>query len=92
LLRLERPPHASEGSTSLAPLLNDHAASLRGGRLQIPAVDVFAKRDAFQKAFRGFDVATVATMTARDVADWCRTPRSSETGPRSRRPSTTPAR
>ena len=28
---------------------------------------VFAKRDAFQKAFRGFDVAKVATMTARDV-------------------------
>jgi DNA-3-methyladenine glycosylase I len=28
---------------------------------------VFAKRDAFRKAFRGFDVATVAAMTARDV-------------------------
>jgi DNA-3-methyladenine glycosylase I len=28
---------------------------------------VFAKRDAFRKAFRGFDVAKVATMTARDV-------------------------
>jgi DNA-3-methyladenine glycosylase I len=28
---------------------------------------VFAKRDAFQKAFRGFDVAEVARMTVRDV-------------------------
>jgi DNA-3-methyladenine glycosylase I len=28
---------------------------------------VFAKRDAFRKAFRGFDVAKVAAMTARDV-------------------------
>ncbi len=28
---------------------------------------VFGKRDAFQKAFRGFDVAKVAAMTARDV-------------------------
>ena len=28
---------------------------------------VFAKRDAFRKAFRGFDVAEVAAMTARDV-------------------------
>jgi DNA-3-methyladenine glycosylase I len=28
---------------------------------------VFGKRDAFQKAFRGFDVAKVATMTTRDV-------------------------
>ena len=28
---------------------------------------VFAKRDAFGKAFRGFDVAKVAAMTARDV-------------------------
>jgi DNA-3-methyladenine glycosylase I len=28
---------------------------------------VFGKRDAFRKAFRGFDVAKVATMTARDV-------------------------
>ena len=28
---------------------------------------VFAKRDAFRKAFRRFDVAEVATMTARDV-------------------------
>jgi DNA-3-methyladenine glycosylase I len=28
---------------------------------------VFAKRDAFRKAFRGFDVARVAAMTARDV-------------------------
>jgi DNA-3-methyladenine glycosylase I len=28
---------------------------------------VFAKRDAFRKAFRRFDVATVAAMTARDV-------------------------
>ena len=28
---------------------------------------VFAKRDAFWKAFRGFDVAKVAAMTARDV-------------------------
>jgi DNA-3-methyladenine glycosylase I len=28
---------------------------------------VFAKRDAFQKAFRRFDVAKVAAMTARDV-------------------------
>src|SRR5258707_12224126 len=28
---------------------------------------VFAKRDAFRKAFRGFDAAKVAAMTARDV-------------------------
>jgi DNA-3-methyladenine glycosylase I len=28
---------------------------------------VFRKRDAFRKAFRGFDVAKVAAMTARDV-------------------------
>jgi DNA-3-methyladenine glycosylase I len=28
---------------------------------------VFGKRDAFRKAFRGFDVTTVAAMTARDV-------------------------
>ena len=28
---------------------------------------VFAKREAFRKAFRGFDVAKVAAMTARDV-------------------------
>src|SRR6478672_1914096 len=28
---------------------------------------VFAKRDAFRKAFRGFDVGKVAAMTARDV-------------------------
>jgi DNA-3-methyladenine glycosylase I len=28
---------------------------------------VFGKRDAFRKAFRGFDVANVAAMTARDV-------------------------
>src|SRR5580765_4399756 len=28
---------------------------------------VFGKRDAFQEAFRGFDVAKVAAMTARDV-------------------------
>jgi DNA-3-methyladenine glycosylase I len=28
---------------------------------------VFGKRDAFRKAFRGFDVAWVAAMTARDV-------------------------
>ena len=28
---------------------------------------VFGKRDAFRKAFRGFDVAEVAAMTARDV-------------------------
>ena len=28
---------------------------------------VFAKRDAFRKAFRRFDVAKVAAMTARDV-------------------------
>src|SRR5690349_12512946 len=28
---------------------------------------VFGKRDAFRKAFRGFDVARVATMTSRDV-------------------------
>jgi DNA-3-methyladenine glycosylase I len=28
---------------------------------------VFAKRDAFRKAFRGFDVAKVAAMTTRDV-------------------------
>jgi len=28
---------------------------------------VFAKRDAFRKAFHGFDVARVASMTARDV-------------------------
>ena len=28
---------------------------------------VFAKRDAFRKAFRGFDVTKVAAMTARDV-------------------------
>jgi len=28
---------------------------------------VFGKRDAFGKAFRGFDVAKVAAMTARDV-------------------------
>jgi DNA-3-methyladenine glycosylase I len=28
---------------------------------------VFAKREAFGKAFRGFDVAKVAKMTARDV-------------------------
>jgi DNA-3-methyladenine glycosylase I len=28
---------------------------------------VFGKRDAFQKAFRGFDVAKVAAMRARDV-------------------------
>ena len=28
---------------------------------------VFAKRDAFRKAFHGFDVAKVAAMTARDV-------------------------
>ena len=29
---------------------------------------VFGKRDAFRKAFRGFDVAKVAAMTERDVA------------------------
>src|SRR2546423_8157860 len=28
---------------------------------------VFGKRDAFRKAFQGFDVAKVAAMTARDV-------------------------
>src|SRR5690348_10800477 len=28
---------------------------------------VFGKRDAFQKAFRGFDVAKIARMTPRDV-------------------------
>jgi DNA-3-methyladenine glycosylase I len=28
---------------------------------------VFGKRDAFQRAFRGFDVGKVAAMTARDV-------------------------
>jgi len=28
---------------------------------------VFGKRDAFRKAFRGFDIAKVAAMTARDV-------------------------
>jgi DNA-3-methyladenine glycosylase I len=28
---------------------------------------VFGKREAFRKAFRGFDVARVATMTSRDV-------------------------
>src|SRR3977135_4152972 len=28
---------------------------------------VFGKRDAFRRAFRGFDVAEVAAMTARDV-------------------------
>jgi DNA-3-methyladenine glycosylase I len=28
---------------------------------------VFAKRDAFRKAFHGFDIAKVAAMTARDV-------------------------
>src|SRR5213083_1818362 len=28
---------------------------------------VFGKRDAFRKAFRGFDVAKVAAMTGRDV-------------------------
>jgi DNA-3-methyladenine glycosylase I len=28
---------------------------------------VFGKRDAFRKAFRGFDVLTVAAMTERDV-------------------------
>jgi DNA-3-methyladenine glycosylase I len=28
---------------------------------------VFAKRDAFRRAFRGFDLAKVAAMTARDV-------------------------
>src|SRR5436189_643414 len=28
---------------------------------------VFGKRDAFRKAFRGFDVAKIATMTERDV-------------------------
>src|SRR5260370_32468618 len=28
---------------------------------------VFGKRDAFQKVFRGFDVAKVARMTSRDV-------------------------
>jgi DNA-3-methyladenine glycosylase I len=28
---------------------------------------VFGKRDAFRKAFRGFDVASVAAMTERDV-------------------------
>src|SRR6201997_5760746 len=28
---------------------------------------VFAKRDAFRKAFRGFDVAEVAAMTGQDV-------------------------
>ena len=28
---------------------------------------VFAKRDAFRKAFRGFDIAKVAAMTARDI-------------------------
>src|SRR5258705_8848723 len=30
---------------------------------------VFGKRDAFRKAFRGFDIAKVAAMTERDV-DW----------------------
>jgi len=29
---------------------------------------VFKKRDAFRKAFRGFDVAKVAKMTARDIS------------------------
>src|SRR5712692_6432195 len=29
---------------------------------------VFGKRDAFQKVFRGFDVAKVARMTSRDVS------------------------
>ena len=29
---------------------------------------VFRKRDAFRKAFRGFDVAKVAKMTARDIS------------------------
>src|SRR2546421_11702354 len=28
---------------------------------------VFGKRDAFRKAFRGFDIAKVAAMAARDV-------------------------
>jgi len=35
--------------------------------MRVTASVVFAKREAFQKAFRGFDVAKVATMTARDV-------------------------
>jgi DNA-3-methyladenine glycosylase I len=53
---------------------------------------VFGKRDAFEKALRGFDVAQVAAMTTRDVDRLYRTPRSSATEPRSRRPSTMPAR
>src|SRR4029079_7485301 len=35
---------------------------------------VFGKRDAFRKAFRGFDVAKVAKMTARDVRRLVRDP------------------
>ena len=54
---------------------------------------VFGKRDAFRTAFRGFDVAKVAAMTeAGRRPTGRRTLRSSVTVPRSRRPSTTPAR
>ena len=53
---------------------------------------VFGKRDAFRTAFRGFDVAKVAAMTEGTSSGWSRTLRSSETVPRSRRRSTTPAR
>src|SRR5712691_10106772 len=35
---------------------------------------VFGKRDAFRKAFAGFDVARVAAMTARDVDRLVRDP------------------
>jgi DNA-3-methyladenine glycosylase I len=52
---------------------------------------VFGKRDAFRKAFRGFDVAKVAGWPSGMSTGWSRTPRSSATEPRSRRRSKTPA-
>ena len=53
---------------------------------------VFGKRDAFRKAFRGFDVSKVAAMTARDVDRLARDASIIRNRPRFRRPSTTPAR
>jgi len=53
---------------------------------------VFGKRDAFRKAFRGFDVAKVAAMTERDVDSWYKNASIIRNRGRFRPLSTTPAR
>ena len=53
---------------------------------------VFGKRDAFRKAFHGFDVAKVAAMTDRDVDRLLQDPSIIRNRARSRPRSTTRAR